>query len=95
MAQDPVSGLLDAIEQRDLHAMENNVQALRGSLARVPKGASARAEQLDALRGIAEEIERSLRRMRTAAASEMTRIQAAAPLLAHVANRKPAVLTEQ
>ena len=93
--QDLVGGLLRAIEQRDLHAMELNVHALRGSLTPLPGDASLRAEQLDALSGLAEEIERSLRRMRASAASEMTRIQAAAPLLQHVAAGGPAPLTEQ
>jgi hypothetical protein len=80
-----VEALLGAIEARDLHAMELHVEALRDALSPLPAASSLQAEQVDALRGLAEEIERSLRRMRTSAAGEMARIRSVAPLLEHVA----------
>ena len=90
-----VEGLLRAIERRDFHAMETSARALRGSIAPAPLEGLEQAERLDALGGIAEEIEGALRRMRTAAAGEMARIQAAAPLLRHVAGGAPSPLAEQ
>ena len=87
--QNAIGALLRAIDKRDLPAMERCVEALRGCLAAPAGAASLEAEQLDALDGVAEEIERSLRRMRTAAAGEMARIRAAAPLLEHVRTNVP------
>ena len=81
-SQQAVGSLLRAIEARDLPAMERDVQVLRKRLAVEP---SSDAERADAMAVAAEEIELALHRMRMAAAGEMARIRAAAPLLAHVA----------
>jgi len=90
-----VETLLSAIERRDLPAMELSARALRGSLGPEPGPSSHQAERTAALGGLAEEIEGALRRMRTAAAGEMARIRAAAPLLRHVAGGEPSPLAEQ
>ena len=82
--QDLVAALLRAIEERDLQAMGERVEALRACLCPATAESSMQAEKLDALTGFADEIDRSLRRMRKMAAGEMARIRAAAPLLAHV-----------
>jgi hypothetical protein len=82
--QNAIGALLRAIDNRDLLAMERCVETLRGCLAAPAGAASLESEQIDALDGAAQEIERSLRRMRTAAAGEMARIRAAAPLLEHI-----------
>ena len=87
--RDLVAALLRAIEERDLRAMEERVEALRGCLRPAAAESSMQAEKLDALTGFADEIDRSLRRMRTTAAGEMARIRAAAPLLEHVAMGAP------
>ncbi len=94
-SQELVGGLLQAIDSLDLPAMEQHVEALRGSLAAGSPPSSFDAERLDALDGLADEIDSCLRRMRTAAAGEMARIRAAAPLLLHVARGGPAPLSEQ
>ena len=93
--QDAVGALLLAIEERDLHEMEAQVESLRGCLVPVIADTSMQAEQLDALAGFAEEIERALRRMRASAAGEMARIRAVAPLLEHLALGVRAPLTQQ
>lgn len=90
-----IETLLQAIERRDIHAMELGARALRGSIGPVSGETSHEAERMEALGGLTEEIEGALRRMRTAAAGEMARIQAAAPLLRHVADARPSPLAEQ
>lgn len=87
--QNAIGALLRAIDDSDLLTMERCLETLRGSLLPVPGAPSLEAEQLDALHGLAQEIERSLRRMRHTAAGEMARIRAAVPLLEHVGLTAP------
>ena len=79
-----VEDLVRALERRDLLAMEQNVRALRACLAPMPSSTTLEIERLDALNGLAEEVESALRRMRRSAAGEMARIRAAAPLMQQV-----------
>lgn len=79
-----VGSLVLALERRDLPAMEQNVRALRACLTPMPSATTLETERLDALNGLAEEVENALRRMRLSAAGEMARIRAAAPLLQRV-----------
>jgi hypothetical protein len=98
--REAVGELLHAIERRDLPAMETRLDLLRGYLA-VREVSSAGAdrsliERMDALDGLAEEIDAALRRMRAEAAGQMARIQATAPLLLHLAGSEaPSGLTVQ
>lgn len=82
--REAVDALLRAIDRSDLHAMERQTSILRHCLEPSPRADSLDAEHTDALSGLVEEIEGSLRRMRRTAAGEMARIRGTAPLLEHV-----------
>ncbi|MEZ5363871.1 MAG: hypothetical protein R2748_16425 [Bryobacterales bacterium] len=92
--REAVDALLRAIDRSDLHAMERQTSILRHCLEPSPHANSFDKERTDALSGLVEEIEGSLRRMRRTASGEMARIRGAAPLLEHVVQEGRRRLTE-
>lgn len=93
--QKEIAPLLTAIEHSDLLSMSRHVGILKNYLSlRGPElGASTlRLEQLDAIAGLTEAIDRSLETMHVSAREEMTRIRSAEPLLRHLARPVPAAI---
>lgn len=83
-----IGSLLEAIEHNDLGRVAEHVDSLRHCLAdRRPArdDSTLRLEQLEAIAGLAEAIERSLEAMHQSAVVEMERIRATRPLLRHLA----------
>lgn len=83
-----IVGLLEAIERNDLARIACRIDLLRGCLAeREPRhgDSTLRLEQLDAIEGLAEAIEKALDTMHRSAAVEIERIRAVGPLLRHLA----------
>jgi len=86
--QKEIAPLLTAIEHNDLLGMARHVEVLKAHLAaRGPDAAAStlRLEQLDAIAGLTEAIDRSLETMHVSAREEMLRIRSAEPLLRHLA----------
>jgi hypothetical protein len=85
-----IAGMLPAMRARNLEVLERETLKIRRLLqsrasAEKDAGDRLRAEQLDAIEGLAESIYDSLCAMSSAARLEMDRIQTAEPLLRHLA----------
>jgi|GEM_PF-2603867 len=90
--QKEIAPLLTAIQHNDLLGMSRQVETLKGYLARRdPRigDSTLRQEQLDAIAGLTEAIDRSLETMHLSAREEMLRIRSAEPLLRHLARPTP------
>jgi len=90
--QKEIVPLLTAIEHNDLLGMSRQVEVLKSYLsARGPDAAAStlRLEQLDAIAGLTEAIDRSLETMHVSAREEMMRIRSAEPLLRHLSRSPP------